>query len=132
MCQALVRPHLDYGDIIYDEACNKTFHQKLESIQHNACLVLSGAIRGSSRGKNLPWVRFRIPLTSKLVQEFCLFYKIFKENKDFSFQSNTNKRFNDNTTNIDKMTLFYIKHYFFKTSFLPSTVTEWKKLDPNF
>ena len=51
MYKALVGPHLDYGDIIYDEAYNETFHQKLESIQYNACLALSGAIRGSSREK---------------------------------------------------------------------------------
>ena len=52
MYKAFVRPHLDYGDIIYDEAYNKTFDQKLESIQYNACLALLGAIRGSSRDKN--------------------------------------------------------------------------------
>ena len=51
MCKAFVRPHLDYGDIIYDEACNETFHQKLESIQYNAFLAQLGAIRGSSREK---------------------------------------------------------------------------------
>ena len=51
MYKALVRPHLDYGDMIYDEAYNERFHQKLESIQHNACLALSRAIRGSSRKK---------------------------------------------------------------------------------
>ena len=48
MYKAFVRPHLDYDGIIYDEAYNETFHQKLESIQYNACLALSGAIRGSS------------------------------------------------------------------------------------
>ena len=26
------RPHLGYGDLIYDEACNETFHQQLEPI----------------------------------------------------------------------------------------------------
>ena len=46
-----MRPHLDHGDVIYDETNNETFHQKLESIQYNACLTLSGAIRGSSREK---------------------------------------------------------------------------------
>ena len=51
MYKDFVRPHLDYGDIIYDEAYNKTFHQKLDSVQYNACLALSGDIRGSSRGK---------------------------------------------------------------------------------
>ena len=28
MYEALVRQHLDYGDITYDKACNKIFHQK--------------------------------------------------------------------------------------------------------
>ena len=51
MYKDFVRPHLDYGDIIYDETYNKTFHQKLDSVQYNACLALSGDIRGSSRGK---------------------------------------------------------------------------------
>ena len=45
MYKAFKRPHLDYGDIIYDEACNKAFQQKLESIQYNICLALSEAIR---------------------------------------------------------------------------------------
>ena len=46
-----IRPHLDYGDIIYDQAYNLSFHQKLESIQYNAALALTRAIRGSSREK---------------------------------------------------------------------------------
>ena len=29
MCKVFVRPHLDYGDTIYDEVYNETFHQKL-------------------------------------------------------------------------------------------------------
>ena len=31
--KAFVRPHLDYGDILYDQAYNASFHQKLEKIQ---------------------------------------------------------------------------------------------------
>ena len=46
--KAFVRPHLDYGDIIYDQAHNASFHQKLESLQYNVCLATTGAIRGSS------------------------------------------------------------------------------------
>ena len=45
------RPHLDYGVIIYGQAYSLSFHQKLESIQYNAALALTGAIRGSSREK---------------------------------------------------------------------------------
>ena len=42
-------PYLDYRDILYNKAFNESFHQKIESIQYNACLAITGAIRGSSR-----------------------------------------------------------------------------------
>ena len=51
MYKTFMRPYLDYGDIIYDQAYKETFHQKVESIQYNACLALSGAIRRSPREK---------------------------------------------------------------------------------
>ena len=41
---AFVRPHLDYGDILHDQAFNKSF-------QNNACLAIKGAISGTSREK---------------------------------------------------------------------------------
>ena len=49
--KSFIRPHLDYGDIIYDQAYNVLFHQKLEQIQYNAALAITGAIRGTSREK---------------------------------------------------------------------------------
>ena len=49
--KAFVRPYLDYGDILYDQAYNMSFHHKLESIQYNACLAITGAIRGTSKEK---------------------------------------------------------------------------------
>ena len=49
--KSFIRPHLDYGDIIYDQAYNASFHQKLELLQYNACLAITGAIRGTSREK---------------------------------------------------------------------------------
>ena len=52
MFKSFVRPYLDCGDVIYDQSYNNTFHQKMESIQYNAALAITGAVRGSSR-KNL-------------------------------------------------------------------------------
>ena len=49
--KSFVRPHLDYGDIIYDKAFIGYFQKKLESIQYNAALAITGAIRGTSREK---------------------------------------------------------------------------------
>ena len=49
--KSFIRPYLDYGDIIYDQAYNTSFHQKLELLQYNACLAITGTIRGTSREK---------------------------------------------------------------------------------
>ena len=49
--KSFVRPHLDYGDIIYDQPQNESFCNKLESIQYNAALAINGAIRGASKTK---------------------------------------------------------------------------------
>ena len=40
--KAFVRPHVDYGDILYDQAYNASFHQKLEKIEYNACTAIPG------------------------------------------------------------------------------------------
>ena len=47
--KSFVRAHLDYGDILYDQMFINSFHERLESIQYNAALEITGAIRGNSR-----------------------------------------------------------------------------------
>ena len=42
---------MDYGDILYDQAFINSFKEKLESIQYNASLALTGALRGTSKEK---------------------------------------------------------------------------------
>ena len=49
--KCFIRPPLDYGDIICDQVHNASFHQKLELLQYNACLAITGTIRGTSREK---------------------------------------------------------------------------------
>ena len=47
--KSFIRLHFDYGDIIYDQENNSSFHLKLESILHNAALAIIAAIRGRSK-----------------------------------------------------------------------------------
>ena len=47
-----IRSHLEYGEVIYDSTFNESFNQRLESIQHNAAIAVTGAIRGTSSGKH--------------------------------------------------------------------------------
>ena len=41
--KAFIRPHLDYFDILYDQAYNICCYQMLESIECNTCLAITGA-----------------------------------------------------------------------------------------
>ena len=66
--KAFIRPHLDYGDVLYHQAFNNSFHANMESIQYNTFLGITGAIRGTSR-ENLAKIRPRVPQISSLVQE---------------------------------------------------------------
>ena len=48
---ALLRPHLDYGNVIYDQPENESFPSKIESLQYNVSLAIAGAIRGTFQEK---------------------------------------------------------------------------------
>ena len=45
MYKSFVRPHLGYGDILYDKPNNANFQNKLEKVAYRACLTITGAIQ---------------------------------------------------------------------------------------
>ena len=49
--KTFIRSQLDYADVIYDQAYNSLFHEKLKSLKCNACLEITGAIRRTSLEK---------------------------------------------------------------------------------
>lgn len=49
--QSFVKTHSKYGDIVFDYANNKLFHQKIESVQYNVALMITGAFRGRYTAK---------------------------------------------------------------------------------
>ena len=73
-----VRIRLDYGDIIYDQAFNNLFHQKIESLQNNAALAITGVISGTSREKVCQELRLESLQQRHWYRKLCLFFKIYK------------------------------------------------------
>ena len=47
--KSFVRPHIDYGNIIYDRPNNDSFSNMIERVQYNAALAITGAIKGTSQ-----------------------------------------------------------------------------------
>ena len=46
-----IRPHLDNGDVIFDQPSNASSSSKIESVQYNTALAIKEVIKGSSRDK---------------------------------------------------------------------------------
>ena len=49
--KTFLRPHLDHCDVIYEKPHNEKFTDTLESIQYNAAVAITGAIKGTSKEK---------------------------------------------------------------------------------
>ena len=76
--KSFVRPHLDYGDAIYDQHYNNSFHQKLESVQYNDALAITGAIGGSSTEKLYQELGLESLKQGRWFRKLCYFFKITK------------------------------------------------------
>ena len=95
--KVFARPHLVYGDILYDQAFNLSFQQKLEFMQYRACLAITSAIRDTSREKK---------------SHFYIFNLIPEK------ASSYDKR------NVHCIPLIKINHNFFENTFFPSAIIE--------
>ena len=110
MYKSYIQLHLDYGDILYDQTYNTSFHQKPERIQYNA--YLAGRFlalqkrdflknQAQSSRKSLDYLYSIIPQ--------CISRYI--------------------TKNTDTVRSFNTRHTFYKMSFFLSTTVEWNNLD---
>ena len=128
--KGFIRPHLEYGDIIYDQTYNKPFYQKMESIQYNAALAITGAVRGTSREKLYQELGLESLRKRRCYRKLWYFFKIFKgQSLEYLFKilPSVSKTYNTGTN--EKILLFSGKQDFFINSFFPSTATEWNNLD---
>ena len=64
--------------IWYDQTFNMSFQQKMETIQYNAALAITGAIRGSSRENLYQELGLETLQQQRWYRKLCSFYKILK------------------------------------------------------
>ena len=128
--KSFVRAHLDYGDIIYGQPQNESFCNKLESIQYNAALAITGAIRGTSKVKLYKEFGFEFLKSRRWFRRLCTFYKI-KAYKipTYLAQLLPKGTHSYNTRNSEDITTFQSRTETFRFSFFPWSIVEWNKLD---
>ena len=106
--KSFIRPLLDYGDIIYDKAFNESFHEKLESLQYNAALAITGAIKGSSTEKLYEALGLESLKSRRWYRKMSLFYKVFKnESSRYLFNTIPNNNEQRQTRHSDNIPTFF-------------------------
>ena len=74
--KSFIRPHLDYGDIIYHQPYNESLCQKIESIQYQAVLAITGEIHVTSQTKLYNELGIESTKLRQWFKRFCYFFKI--------------------------------------------------------
>ena len=127
-----IRPHLEYGDILYDRPDNESFQNKTETVQYKACLVITGAIQGTSREKlyedlglnSLVETRRRNKLiyvytiANGLLPDYLYSYLNFASQQNYPLRSAKASKFMSISTRTKS----------FKKSFFPYCIDEWNNL----
>ena len=113
-----IRFHLDYGDVIFNQAFNNSFHQRLESIQYNAPLAITGAIRGTFKEKLYQQLGFESLQSRRQFQKLSLFYKIIKnESPLYLYRLIPKPLTSYSTGNSENLPPIKANHSFFKSTF---------------
>ena len=127
MYKLFVRPHLDYGDVIYHDH-NMSLSRKLESIQYEAAMAMNCAWKGNNTDKlleelgwetlgNRRWHRRLCLIVNNQAPEYLCDY-VPDENRNQDQFRHTNVFRNGNSSS---------KRY--SKSLLPYCVNIWSKLD---
>ena len=137
-----VRPHLDYGDVIYHapaKICDFTQNtilpnlmEKIESVQYSAALAVTGTWRGTSREKLYTELGWESLSSRRWSRRLTLFYKFVnnlapKYTLDPIPPPHRSQYYLRNQSVIEQLNARTEK---FKLSFYPNCLSEWNKLEP--
>ena len=129
--KSFVRPLLDYADI-YDKPYNKSFKEKREAVQYNACLTITGAIRGTSRERLYRELGLETLNNRRCSRKLFFFYKITKGfsrsylQKISCFRNVQHYQTRSKSTKTIEQIKARTKA--FENSFFPYCIKEWLKL----
>ena len=109
--------------MIYDQPSNTSVSKNIESVQYNAALAITGAIKGSSCEKIVLGVRTGIPLWNKTGEKIVFtLYKVFSIGQPYYIY--------------DLLPSIISSHghanlNISRTFFILNVIDEWNKLDPD-
>ena len=128
--KSFVRPHLDYGDIVYDQPINQSISNKIEAVQYNAALAITNAIKGTSRTKFYKKLGIESLSFRQWFRRLCTFYKIKTQRAPkYLYKLIPLKNNTYDTRSAPSVGTYLRRTNAFKYFFFPYTIREWNKLD---
>ena len=129
-----VRPHLDYGGIMYhkyDPDVQLNFKQLLEQTQYKAALAVSRAWMGTSRQKLLEELGWETLYNRKWCRRLCHFFSLItSKSPDYLFNEIPEQRlFEYNLRNTRCYEQNVGRTMRFSSSYFHDTIWEWNLLD---
>ena len=113
--------------MIYDQPKNEPFSSNIESVQYNASLAITRAIRGTSQEKLYQELGLESLRSRRWLRRLCYFYKLVKTQKPLYLFNLIPPKLNSlchpNTYSVTRC-----RNDYFKNSFIPYTVREWNRL----
>ena len=74
--KSFVRPHLNYGGILYDNPNKENLQNKSEKVLYRACLSITSAIQGTSKDKLYDELGLHSLIKRRWCNKLIFFYKI--------------------------------------------------------
>ena len=118
--KCFIKSHLDYRDVIYDQPNLSSLANKIESVQYNAALAITGAIIETSKEKLYQELGFESLKDRRWLRRLCYLYKIVNDLIPPFQRSSRNK---------GCIYEPFCRTVSFKNSFLPYATKERNKLD---
>ena len=130
--KSIIRPHLDYGDILYDKPNNVNFQDKIGKVQYRACLAITGAIQGTSKEKIYDELGLHSVTKRQWHSKLIFFYKIVNGLLPHYLYSylhfSSDKIYPLRSVASSKRRPFSSRTMSFKNTFFPYCINEWNNL----
>ena len=125
----MVRPILEYGDVLWDN-CSTSFKQDLESVQYDAARIVSGATKYCNTNSLLLDLKWETLSERRKKHKLILFYKMH-QNITPNYLSNMIPASSQSTyllRNAGDIPSIYCRTKIYQSSFLPSVICDWNAL----
>ena len=129
-----VRPHLDYGGILYDKPGNLYFESKTEKVQYKACIAITGAIQGTSRERLYDELGLMSLSKRRWYNKLIFFYKIVNgilpDYLHCCIEFFSQNKYPLRSVSSGKLKCIPSRTKSFSKTFFPLCIEEWNKLNP--